>query len=425
MNSLFLWSFCVNVLIHTNVCIPLGMFYPYGSSYGDSKLHKNDDGSSDEIYITTAFPFFNHSERALFVNTNGDLTFISALASYTPESFPFQQNARIIAPYWADVDTRTVGDIWYRETNSILLLGRASSDIRTTFPQQSTFNASWMFITTWDRVGFYGADPLGQTKRCTFQCILVTDGRYSFVIFNYNLIQWTTGTTGGGSSSSGLGGTPAQVLLLKIRLMEARRGSWSNSNDAHFDNTCLFSTPAKYPTKVITYIMVSEILLLSDFRTALRRQLRRQFISMLDLMLVLDCFGNPCQHGTCLSLEHTFMCLCDLGYEGLHCQINTNDCVTEPCLYGYCVDKVNDFVCECGMLFNGKRCTKLKTWAIITTTVSSVVLYVMSCCCCVFLCKQKNSDSKAKSSVIPHKQKSSPRGKPVPSKAGKRNAWVV
>lgn len=98
------------------------------------------------------------------MNTNGDLTFISALASYTPESFPFQQNARIIAPYWADVDTRTVGDIWYRETNNIPLLGRASSDVRTTFPQQSTFNASWMFITTWDRVGFYGADALGQTK---------------------------------------------------------------------------------------------------------------------------------------------------------------------------------------------------------------------------------------------------------------------
>lgn len=72
MNSLFLWSFCVNVLIHTNVCIPLGMFYPYGSSYGDSKLHKNDDGSSDEIYITTAFPFFNHSERALFVSIDTD-----------------------------------------------------------------------------------------------------------------------------------------------------------------------------------------------------------------------------------------------------------------------------------------------------------------------------------------------------------------
>lgn len=89
---------------------------------------------------------------------------MSALSSYTPESFPFQQNARVIATYWADVDTTIAGDVWYRETNNRALLGRTSSDVRSTFPQQSSFNASWVFITTWDRVGFYGADAVGQTK---------------------------------------------------------------------------------------------------------------------------------------------------------------------------------------------------------------------------------------------------------------------
>ena len=45
----------------------------------------------------------------------------------------------------------------------------------------------------------------------TFQCVLVTDGRLSFVIFLYaeGLIQWTTGDDSGGTN--GLGGTPAQV----------------------------------------------------------------------------------------------------------------------------------------------------------------------------------------------------------------------
>ena len=45
----------------------------------------------------------------------------------------------------------------------------------------------------------------------TFQCVLVSDGRLSFVIFLYaeGLIQWTTGDASGGSN--GLGGTPAQV----------------------------------------------------------------------------------------------------------------------------------------------------------------------------------------------------------------------
>lgn len=44
----------------------------------------------------------------------------------------------------------------------------------------------------------------------TFQCVLISDGTYSFVSFLYadGLIQWTTGDASGGTN--GLGGTPAQ-----------------------------------------------------------------------------------------------------------------------------------------------------------------------------------------------------------------------
>lgn len=48
-------------------------------------------------------------------------------------------------------------------------------------------------------------------QRNTFQEILITNGQYSFTIFNYKNITWTTGTASGGNSSTGLGGTPAQV----------------------------------------------------------------------------------------------------------------------------------------------------------------------------------------------------------------------
>ena len=40
--------------------------------------------------------------------------------------------------------------------------------------------------------------------------MLVTNGRHSFAIFNYNQVVWTTGTASGGTED-GLGGTPAQV----------------------------------------------------------------------------------------------------------------------------------------------------------------------------------------------------------------------
>lgn len=44
-----------------------------------------------------------------------------------------------------------------------------------------------------------------------FQAVLITNGQHSFTIYNYEDIQWTTGTASGGNSTTGLGGTPAQV----------------------------------------------------------------------------------------------------------------------------------------------------------------------------------------------------------------------
>src|SRR6218665_1336370 len=46
----------------------------------------------------------------------------------------------------------------------------------------------------------------------TFQAVLATDGRYSFAIFNYGPMTWTTGAASGGDPATGLGGTPTQVL---------------------------------------------------------------------------------------------------------------------------------------------------------------------------------------------------------------------
>lgn len=48
-------------------------------------------------------------------------------------------------------------------------------------------------------------------QRNIFQAALVSDGVLSFVILNYNKIQWTTGSNSQGNQETGLGGMPAQV----------------------------------------------------------------------------------------------------------------------------------------------------------------------------------------------------------------------
>jgi hypothetical protein len=64
-----------------------------------------------------------------------------------------------VAPYYADVDTRNGsgrGRVWYREvTAERELLTRARDEIRAGFGNRMNFQATYLFIATWDHVGFY------------------------------------------------------------------------------------------------------------------------------------------------------------------------------------------------------------------------------------------------------------------------------
>ncbi|XP_071123955.1 protein mesh-like [Mytilus edulis] len=191
--------------------VPLSDFYPFGIETSDRRAPTNDDGSTAPIPVSSLFPLFNHQHDSLIVNTNGVISFLGTMTTYTPSPFPLASKRRLIAPYWADINTRNGGIVWYRETTNITLLQKASDEIKAIFADHYNFRAAWMFIATWDNVAFFGANYIGKQKRCTFQSVLVTNGRHSFTIFLYNKIEWTTGSASGGSSSTGLGGTPAQV----------------------------------------------------------------------------------------------------------------------------------------------------------------------------------------------------------------------
>ncbi|XP_052077977.1 uncharacterized protein LOC127715900 [Mytilus californianus] len=191
--------------------VPLSDFYPFGNETSDRRAPTNDDGSTQPIPVSSLFPLFNYQHDSLIVNTNGVISFLGTMRTFTPSPFPLASKRRLIAPYWADIDTRNGGIVWYRETTNLTMLKKASDEIQTNFAEHYNFHAAWMFISTWDNVAFYGADEIGKKKRCTFQCVLVTNGRHSFTIFLYNTIEWTTGRASGGHSSSGLGGTAAQV----------------------------------------------------------------------------------------------------------------------------------------------------------------------------------------------------------------------
>jgi hypothetical protein len=68
-------------------------------------LPANDDGSTGLVGLPFSANFFGTTYDALYVNNNGNVTFDSSLAAFTP--FDLTSTSRvIIAPFFADVDTR-------------------------------------------------------------------------------------------------------------------------------------------------------------------------------------------------------------------------------------------------------------------------------------------------------------------------------
>lgn len=56
------------------------------------------------------------------------------MSTYTPDPFPIANDARMIAPFWADIDTTRGGAVWYRETTNADLLDRATKEVTNNYP---------------------------------------------------------------------------------------------------------------------------------------------------------------------------------------------------------------------------------------------------------------------------------------------------
>ena len=95
------------------------------------------------------------------MNTNGVISFLGPLPQHESDPFPLDGKT-VIAPYWGDVDTRNGGDNSYREllrTDSQQgdIFQLADEVIHEAFVNQRKFQSKWMFIATWNQVGFFGS----------------------------------------------------------------------------------------------------------------------------------------------------------------------------------------------------------------------------------------------------------------------------
>ena len=88
------------------------------------------------------------------VSNNGYISLDGYSGGYTPRPFPYRSVRPIIAPYWADVDTRSgSGRVYHGETTSSSLRSRAAGLVRRIY--RTSFYPTHLFIATWRRVGYY------------------------------------------------------------------------------------------------------------------------------------------------------------------------------------------------------------------------------------------------------------------------------
>ncbi|XP_054860582.1 alpha-tectorin-like [Amphiprion ocellaris] len=160
-----------------------GTLYPIGGTTSARSL----DGSSPRIALLRPFVYFGHTYNQIYVNHNGDLTFNAPWYSYIPQRFPMYGSRDIIAPFWTDIDIRRNGQINYTQYTNGTVLQQATQDINTYFPELN-FTATLVFVATWYQVPYF---PYSGTQT-TFQAVLISDGRYSFVLMNYGIIARPT-----------------------------------------------------------------------------------------------------------------------------------------------------------------------------------------------------------------------------------------
>nr|XP_058155717.1 sushi, nidogen and EGF-like domain-containing protein 1 isoform X4 [Dasypus novemcinctus]XP_058155718.1 sushi, nidogen and EGF-like domain-containing protein 1 isoform X4 [Dasypus novemcinctus] len=321
--------------------VALADFYPFGTERGDAATPKQDDGGSGLRPLSVPFPFFGAKHSGLYVNNNGVISFLKEVSQFTPVAFPIAKDRCVVAAFWADVDNRRAGDVFYREATDPATLRRATEDVRRYFPALAGFSATWAFVATWHQVTFFGGSASSPVN--TFQVVLITDGNVSFTIFNYETIAWTTGMhASSGGNAAGLGGIAAQA---GFNAGDGRRyfsipGS-RTAGVAEVETTTNVGVPGRWAFRIDdAQVRVGGCGHTTSVCLALRPCLN----------------GGECMDD-CVTGSPSYTCSCLAGFTGKRCHLDVNECASHPCQNGgTCSHGINSFSCQCPAGFGGPTC---------------------------------------------------------------------
>ncbi len=177
-------------------------------------LPRVDDDGSVSTGLGFTINFFGVNYSNVWVNNNGNITFNSALDTYTPYLIA-HNSIPMFAPFFADVDSRFYGNVTKYGTGTLEI---------------APGNSRPIFCVNWIDVGFFNGSgaPSDRTILNSFQMIItnrddIAPGDFDLE-YNYDKVKWEAGTASEGSSS-GLGGTKTASM------------GWSNGTTTYYSHS--------------------------------------------------------------------------------------------------------------------------------------------------------------------------------------------
>jgi Nidogen-like/PEP-CTERM motif len=154
-------------------------------------LPGNDDGSTGLVNLGFTANINGTSFTQTYVNNNGNITFLNPLGTFTPSAISSGSFGPIIAPFFADVDTRGASSDPVRYGSAVL-------------GGQNVFGVNYINVGVFSTQNIFNSFQMILTDRSD-----IAAGDFD-IQFNYDRIVWEAGTASN-APAGGLGGTSALV----------------------------------------------------------------------------------------------------------------------------------------------------------------------------------------------------------------------
>ena len=180
-----------SILVNFYHCISLDQLFPYGLQFGDSPLLPgSEDAISQEIQLSVPLKFYQREYLSLFVNENGLVSFLTEISTFYSVQFPMEYP--VIAPFYADIDTRGVGQVYWRASDQAEDIDRAANLVKQYY-EGARFQPQEVVVISWDQVGYFDSRT---DKTNMLQLIIASDARESFTVFLYpeSGVEWVRGS---------------------------------------------------------------------------------------------------------------------------------------------------------------------------------------------------------------------------------------